>query len=180
MIYKQKYEISLEKGRKIGIFEAENGFFSPKNGQKKGGNNAFPPESGSNSSVLAFGFNPMYGDKITKKYTRNNSGFTFFVLYPTPPHRYFCRMNLFDAIRRMRKLSRKNEAFSFSFMSYNSSAGRSEGIVEVRHARLRARAKETHHRHAEIIEEYIDIDTGRARHFYQPLLMSFNGEKVYA
>lgn len=78
----------------------------------------------------------------------------------------------------MRELSRKNEAFSFSFMSYNSSAGRSEGIVEVRHARLRARAKETHHRHAEIIEEY--IDTGRAHHFYQPLLMSFNGEKVYA
>ena len=180
LIYKHKYKISLEKGRKIGIFEAENGFFSPKNGQKKGGNNAFPPESGSNSSVLAFGFNPMYGDKITKKYTRNNSGFTFFVLYPTPPHRYFCRMELFDAIRRMRELSRKNETFSFSFMSYNSSAGRSEGIVEVRHARLRARAKETHHRHAEIIEEYIDIDTGRARHFYQPLLMSFNGEKVYA
>ena len=136
--------------------------------------------SEANSSALACGFNPMYRDKITKKYTRNNSGFTFFVLYPTPPHRYFCRMELFDAIRRMRELSRKNETFSFSFMSYNSSAGRSEGIVEVRHARLRARAQDTHHRHAEIIEEYIDIDTGRARHFYQPLLMSFNGEKVYA
>ena len=52
----------------------------------------------------------------------------------------------------MRELSRKNETFSFSFMSYNSSAGRSEGIVEVRHARLRARAQDTHHRHAEIIE----------------------------
>lgn len=27
LIYKHKYKISLEKGRKIGIFEAENGFF---------------------------------------------------------------------------------------------------------------------------------------------------------
>lgn len=180
LIYRHKRKILLEKGRKIGIFEAENGFFSLQNGQKKGGNNAFPPESGSNSPAFAFGFNPMYGDKITKKYTRNNTRFTFFVLYPTPPHRYFCRMELFEAIRRMRELSRKNESFSFSFMSYNSTAGRSEGIVEVRHARLRARAKEAHHRHAEIIEEYINIDTGQARHFYQPLLMSFNGEKVYA
>lgn len=89
-------------------------------------------------------------------------------------------MQIFEAIRRMRELSRKNETFSMMFMSYNSSAGRSEGIVEVRHARLRARAQETHHRHAEIIEEYVNVDTGEARHFYQPLLMNFNGEKVYA
>ena len=89
-------------------------------------------------------------------------------------------MNVYEALAEMRRLSEEDRSFSFSFMSYNSSAGRSEGIVEVRHARLRARAQDTHHRHAEIIEEYIDIDTGRARHFYQPLLMSFNGEKVYA
>lgn len=122
----------------------------------------------------------MYGDKITKKYSRNNTTHRFFVLYPDPTQHYFCRMELFEAIRRMREISRKNETFSFSFMSYNSSAGQSEGIIEVRHARLRARALKAHHRHAEIIEEYLDVDTGQARHFYQPLLMNFNGEKVSA
>lgn len=89
-------------------------------------------------------------------------------------------MELFEAIRRMRELSRKNEAFSFAFMSYNSTAGRSEGVIEVRHARLRPRTQQIHHRHAEIIEEYVNIDTGEARRFYQPLLLNFNGEKVYA
>lgn len=87
-------------------------------------------------------------------------------------------MELFEAIRRMRDLSKQELTFSFSFMSYNESAQRSEGIIEVRHARLRARTQEAHHRNAEIVEEYINIDTGEPRRFYQPLLMTFNGQKV--
>nr|DAN86125.1 MAG TPA: hypothetical protein [Caudoviricetes sp.]DAS26244.1 MAG TPA: hypothetical protein [Caudoviricetes sp.] len=87
-------------------------------------------------------------------------------------------MQLFEAIRRMRDLSKQELTFSFSFMSYNESAQRSEGIIEVRHARLRARTQEAHHRNAEIVEEYINIDTGEPRRFYQPLLMTFNGQKV--
>ncbi len=87
-------------------------------------------------------------------------------------------MELFEAIRRMRELSRQDVPFSFSFMSYNETAQKSEGIIEVRHARLRARAKTVHHRNAEIVEEYLDLDTGQPRHFYQPLLMTFNGQKV--
>ncbi len=103
-----------------------------------------------------------------------------FVLYARSSLRYLCCMEIFEAIRHMRELSRRNASFSFSFMSYNSTSGRSDGVVEVRHARLRARAQEAHHRHAEIVEEYINIDTGEPRHFYQPLLMSFNGEKIHA
>ncbi len=122
----------------------------------------------------------MYGNKSTKKNAPANAATVFFVLYSAPSDRYFCHMELFEAIRRMRELSRKNEAFSFAFMSYNSTAGRSEGVVEVRHARLRPRTQQIHHRHAEIIEEYVNLDTGEARRFYQPLLMNFNGEKVYA
>ena len=78
----------------------------------------------------------------------------------------------------MRDLSKQELTFSFLFMSYNESAQRSEGIIEVRHARLRARTQEAHHRNAEIVEEYINIDTGEPRRFYQPLLMTFNGQKV--
>lgn len=87
-------------------------------------------------------------------------------------------MNLFEAIKQMRELSKRGVPFSFSFMSYNETAQRSDGIVEVHRARLRPRPEKAHHRNAEIIEEYTDIDTGAPRHFYQPLLMSFNGQKI--
>ena len=87
-------------------------------------------------------------------------------------------MKIFEAIKRMRELSKAREPFSFSFMSYNATSGSSEGIVRVRRARLRARTVEAHHLHAEHIEEYINLDTNEPRRFYQPLLMSFNGQKV--
>jgi len=35
-----------------------------------------------------------------------------------------------------------------------------------------------HHRSGEIVEDYMVLDTGEARRFYQPLLMSLNGQKV--
>lgn len=122
----------------------------------------------------------MYGNKSTKKYRRSKISVAFFVLYSTRRHGYFCIMELFEAIRQMRELSKRNISFGFSFMSYNETAQRSEGIVEVRHARLRARTQEAHHRNAEIIEEYVNTDTGDARRFYQPLLLGFNGQKVEA
>ncbi len=120
----------------------------------------------------------MYKGKSTKKYCAGNTSNTFFVLSPPRTHAYFCVMDLFDAIKEMRLLSKQGQAFSFSFMSYNETAQRSEGIVEVRHARLRPRPQEAHHKNAEIVEEYINVDTGEPRRFYQPLLMSFNGQKV--
>lgn len=103
-----------------------------------------------------------------------------FVLYHRTTDGYFCVMELFEAIKQMRELSRRNVPFSFSFMSYNETVRKSDGIITVRHARLRARAQEKHHKYAEIIEEYLNLDTGEPRHFYQPLLMSFNGQKVEA
>ncbi len=87
-------------------------------------------------------------------------------------------MNLFEAIKQMRELSKAHTPFCFSFMSCNTTARTSEGIVEVRRARLRPRATEAHHRHAGMVEEYVNLDTGEPRHFYQPLLMSFNGQKL--
>ena len=122
----------------------------------------------------------MYGNKSTKKYRWSKVSVAFFVLYSTRGRGYFCIMDLFEAIRHMRELSKRNISFGFSFMSYNETAQKSEGIVEVRHARLRARTQEAHHRNAEIIEEYVNTDTGEARRFYQPLLLSFNGQKVEA
>jgi hypothetical protein len=87
-------------------------------------------------------------------------------------------MQLFDALQSMRKLSDQGASFSFTFMSYSRSRQRSHGIIEVRHARLKPRAREASYEHSDIIEEYIDLDTGEARRFYQPTLMFFNGKKI--
>lgn len=92
---------------------------------------------------------------------------------------YLCNMiDLYAALDRMRELSRQHIPFSFTFMSCNLSDSTSEGVVEVHHARLLKRESEKYHKHAEMVEKYLNLDTMKSRHFYQPLLMTLNGEKV--
>lgn len=100
------------------------------------------------------------------------------VLYRGVAKAYLCAMNVYEAIEKMRKLSAAGENFSFTFMSYNSSAGKSDGVVEVRHGMLRARQSADYNKNAEYMESYIDLDTGEYRQFWQPLLMTFEGEKT--
>ena len=91
---------------------------------------------------------------------------------------YLRAMNVFEALSEMRRLSAEGKDFSFSFMSWNPTAGRSEGVVFVRRGVLRKREVERYNRNAEYIEAYTDLDTGAPRRFWQPLLMTFNGEKL--
>lgn len=100
------------------------------------------------------------------------------VLYWGVAKAYLCAMNVYEAIEKMRKLSAAGESFSFTFMSYNSSAGKSDGVVEVRHGMLRTRQSADYNKNAEYMESYIDLDTGEYRQFWQPLLMTFEGEKT--
>lgn len=87
-------------------------------------------------------------------------------------------MDLFDAIHEMRRLSKEGVPFGFTFMSCNLSKGSSDGIVEVRTARLIARESSAYHVNADFVERYLDLDTGEPRHFYQILLLAFNGQPV--
>lgn len=100
------------------------------------------------------------------------------VLYWGVAKAYLCAMNVYEAIEKMRKLSAAGESFSFTFMSYNSSTGKSDGVVEVRHGMLRVRQSADYNKNAEYMESYIDLDTGEYRQFWQPLLMTFEGEKT--
>lgn len=87
-------------------------------------------------------------------------------------------MKLYDAINEMRRLSREGKPFSFSFMSYNSSKGASDGVVYVRQAKTMMRERLEFNQNAEQQERYMDLDTMQPRRFWHPLLMTFNGEKV--
>lgn len=100
------------------------------------------------------------------------------VLFPQLIRDDICTMDLFDAIHEMRRLSKEGVPFSFSFMSCNLSNGSSDGIVEVSKARIIARESAAYHIHADFVERYMDLTTGEPRHFYQILLISFNGQMV--
>ena len=88
-------------------------------------------------------------------------------------------MELYAAIREMRRLTKAGETFSFSFMSYDRTRQRSDGIVTVHNARLRARSHDRYNQHAQLQEEYLDIDTNHPRRFWHCCLMTFNGQRVH-
>lgn len=87
-------------------------------------------------------------------------------------------MNVYEALAEMRRLSEEDSCFSFSFMSYNPTKGKSDGIVYVRRGVLRHREVKENNKNADLIEGYVDLETGESRRFYQPLLMTFNGQKL--
>lgn len=78
----------------------------------------------------------------------------------------------------MREITASGGTFSMSFMSYNSSANISEGVVDVRRAKLRKKADSGSYRNADVLMPYYDYGLGEARQFYIPCLMTFNDEKI--
>ena len=87
-------------------------------------------------------------------------------------------MTVFEAIAEMRRLSKLGQPFSFSFMSFQRSKNLSSGIIEVKCAKLRPRGPADQSENAELIEPYLDVQTNQPREFYQPLLMTFNGQNL--
>lgn len=87
-------------------------------------------------------------------------------------------INLYDAIAKMREMTDKKEKFSFAFMSCDTHKQESSGVIEVRNALLTKQSKVSQNKNADIMLNYFDHDQNATRHFYQPLLMVFNGKKV--
>ena len=87
-------------------------------------------------------------------------------------------MDAYTAINKMREMSSRGLSFSFAFMSYSEDENKSHGIVEVRNARLRKQSRYCNNRNADIMLNYIDLDTNEYKQFYQPLLMEFEGQKI--
>lgn len=88
------------------------------------------------------------------------------------------QLTVFQAIDQMQDLSSKEVPFSFSFMSYSESKQTTQGVVAVRRGRLKLTDKREQYRNADIILEYIDLDTMDHRRFYLAALMTFNGQKL--
>lgn len=86
-------------------------------------------------------------------------------------------INLYDALKRMRKLTDLGVPFTFSFMSYNATKGTSEGIKTITKAQLRKGYRNDQSDKANILIGYVNTHEGD-RWFYLPLLMKFNGYTV--
>jgi len=88
------------------------------------------------------------------------------------------RINIFDAIEKMRELSKKGEHFSMAFMSCDTSREKSNGLVEVPKAKLRSAAADNAYKNSEHILDYLDIDSNIPGRCYQILIMYFNGIRI--
>lgn len=87
-------------------------------------------------------------------------------------------MTVYEAIHKMRELTAKKQSFAFSFMTYSMQKRKSHGETAVEHALLvknENRGDEDLNNH---MLTYTDQDTGESKHFWQPLLMSFNHEPL--
>ena len=84
----------------------------------------------------------------------------------------------------MRQLTAKGQPFALSFMTFSMSRHESHGEVEVEHALLVKNPKPATtpgesspgSTYQDFMLTFRDQDTQEARHFWQPLLLSFNHE----
>lgn len=87
-------------------------------------------------------------------------------------------MTVYEAIHQMRQLTAKGQPFALSFMSYSMTRDESHGEVACEHALLVKNEKKEDDSLNNFMLTYRDQDTGEAKHFWQPLLMSFNHEPL--
>ena len=85
-------------------------------------------------------------------------------------------MTVFEAVNKMRQMTKDRQPFSFSFMSYNRDKQTSEGMVQVENAKLID--KKTNTPEDDLRERYFDYDKAGIRTFYIGSLMTFQGKKL--
>ncbi len=87
-------------------------------------------------------------------------------------------IQLYDAIKQMRKLSQGDEAFSFVHATWNRDTDTTNGIRHVQRARLRPAAKSDELMNSDYKIFYFDEDLNEPRICWQMLIMYFNGKRV--
>ena len=81
-------------------------------------------------------------------------------------------IKLYEALKRMRKLTELGVPFSFEFLTYNSTNGASDGFKRVDKAQLRKGFRDDQSNKSNILIGYDEM--GKNRWFYLPLLTKFN------
>jgi len=87
-------------------------------------------------------------------------------------------IQLYEAIRQMRKLSQEDKHFSMVHATWNRDTCTTNGFRHVEHARLRPAAKGEDLVNSDYKIFYFDEDLKEPRICWQMLIMYFNGLKV--
>ncbi|MFZ4705398.1 MAG: hypothetical protein ACOYMF_05260 [Bacteroidales bacterium] len=87
-------------------------------------------------------------------------------------------ISLYQALAEMRKLTAMGRTFSFTHVTYNRHQGSTNGIRQVRKARLRPAAKDDDVVNSQYKLFYYEEDSQQPRNCWQMLILFFNGKKV--
>lgn len=92
-------------------------------------------------------------------------------------------MTVYEAIHEMRRLTQNDQPFALSYMTYSMQRSESHGEVVCEHALLVKNEKKDAPigkplSYGDYMLTYRDQDTGEARNFWQPLLLSFNHQPL--
>ncbi len=87
-------------------------------------------------------------------------------------------INIYDALILMRKLSKENFPIKFSYISCDRTKGNSSGLKIVEKGILTAGLPSKKSKHAKNLIAYEDMETGKRKHFWLPLLMTVNDLKI--
>lgn len=91
-------------------------------------------------------------------------------------------IQLYAAIQQMRELTKQGKTFSFVHATYNMDSVSTNGIRQVRHAKLRPAADDDQVPNADFKLFYTDLDldeTDQNRNCWQHLIMWFNDKKIF-
>lgn len=85
---------------------------------------------------------------------------------------------LYEAIAEMKQLTKAGKSFSFIHATYNREKRSTDGIRNVKSARLRSKTSNDEIAYSDFKLFYYDEDQQLPRNCWQMLIMFFNGKKV--
>ncbi len=88
------------------------------------------------------------------------------------------QINLYQAVERMKEISKADGTFSIKFRKYDRQRDTGGDLVHLKAARLRSKASDEKIQHASYKLFMTDTETGRAKVCWQILVVEFNGQKT--
>lgn len=85
------------------------------------------------------------------------------------------KIDLYEAIREMKRISLAGGTFSLKFRKWNRQTRNGGDMVIVRAARVRPKASDEDIAYSSHKLYFTDTETGQARNCWEPLIMEFNG-----
>lgn len=87
-------------------------------------------------------------------------------------------MSRFEAIKKMRALTKIGVPFAFTYYTYSASKRTSNGVRSVKRAMLRPGLRNDQSDKADTLIAFTEYPSEQPRFFHLALLLSFNGTKI--